>query len=144
MARETASFEEAQPSFTEEDKKHVEELERKKQVKRENRLKKIVEQSLSLLQSLFPEEAGSLEIVYEEIRGAESSIFKGERIEFSSLDLPAYGILLRLKSNPEKKYQIMCWLRPDLDAKKETFEMLSNQISDDRIKKGVEELMSKE
>lgn len=126
MARETASFEEAQPSFTEEDKKHVEELERKKQVKRENRLKKIVEQTLSLLQSLFPEEAGGLEIVYEEIRGTESSIFKGERTEFSGSDLPAYGILLRLKSNPEKKYQIMHWLRPDLDAKKETFEMLLN------------------
>lgn len=128
------------PPPTEEDLKRIEETERKKQVKRENRLKKIVENNSELLQSLFPEETSYFEIAYEEIQETESSIFKGETMKFSYSDLPAYGVFLRLKSNPEKKYQIMHWLRPDLDAKKADFEMLMNQNFADRIKKGIKEL----
>lgn len=99
-----------------------------------------MENNSELLQSLFPEEADNFEIMYEEIRETENSIFDGEMIKFSSLDLPAYGIFLRLKSNPEKKYQIMHWLRPDLDAKKSNFDMMLNQSFADNIKEGIKEL----
>lgn len=128
------------PPPSEEDLKRIEELERKKQVKRENRLKKIVENNSELLQSMFPEEADNFEIVYEEIEETESSIFEGETTKFSGSDLPAYGVFLRLKSNPEKKYQIMHWLRPDLDAKKADFDMMLNQSFADRVKEGIEAL----
>lgn len=125
------------PSPTEENLRHLEELERKKQVKRENRLKKIVESYSELLQSFPPEEAGNFEIVCEEMQEKESSML-------SNSDLPAYGVFLKLKSNPEKKYQIAHWLKPDLDAKKSNFDMLLNQKFTDRIKKGIEELKIKD
>ncbi len=125
---------------TEENLKQIEELERKKQVKRENRLKRIVENNSELLQSLLPEEASDFEIIYEEIQETESSIFEEETMKFSYSDLPAYGVFLRLKSNPEKKYQIMHWLRPDLDAKKANFDMMLSQSFADKIKKAVKEL----
>jgi hypothetical protein len=132
------------PPFSETDLKHVDELERKKQVKRGNRLKRIVEKESELLRYLFPEEANNFEIAYEEIQERESSIFKGEKTTFSDSDSPAYGIFLKSKANPENKYLVTCWLRPDLDAKKETFEMLSNQSSADDIKKGMGKLKIKE
>ena len=132
------------PPFTKEDQKRVEERERKKQVKRENRLKKIVEKNSELLHSLIPEGTDKFEIAYEEIQETESSIFKVEKTRFSSSDLPAYGIFLRLKSNPERKYQIMHWLRPDLDATKAEFDMMLNQRFADRIKKGVKKLKFEE
>lgn len=130
------------PPPTEEDLKHIEESERKKQIKRENRLKKIAETNSELLQSLFPKEANDFEIAYEEIQETKSSMFEGETTKFSSSDLPAYGIFLRLKSDPKKKYQITHWLRPDLDAKKANFEMMLNQNFTDKIKEGVEKLKS--
>lgn len=124
---------------TEEDLKHIEELERKKQIKRENRLKRIVENNSELLQSLFPEEADNFEIVYEEIRERYDSTYE-ETVEISPSQSPAYGIFLRLKSNPEKKYQIMHWFRSDLDVKKADFDMILNQKFTDKIKEGVKEL----
>ncbi len=132
------------PSLSEEeDLKRIEELERKKQVKRENRLKKIVEYNTKLMQSLFPEEADNFKITYEEIQERYSPTFK-ETVRITSDQSPAYGIFLSLKSNPEKNYMIMHWFRPDLDAKKTDFDILLNQGFDDRIKKGIEELKTED
>ncbi|MDA2936217.1 hypothetical protein MYX06_03300 [Patescibacteria group bacterium AH-259-L05] len=129
--------------FTEEDQRRIEERERKKQVKRENRLKTIVENNLELLRSLFPEEADNFEITYEEIHERHESIFK-ETVQIPFSQSPAYGIFLSLKSNPEKKYEIMHWFRPDLDAQKAEFDLLLRQSFADRIKEGVEELKTED
>jgi hypothetical protein len=120
--------------------KYIEETERKKQIKRENRLKNIVEKNSKLLETLFPEKAKEFEIVCEEIRETKSSIFEGEMTRFQPSDLPTYGIFLEARSNPENKYLIMYWTRPDLDAKKANFEMAITQSFADNIKKGVNEL----
>lgn len=131
------------PPSTEEDLKRIEELERKKQVKRENRLKKIVKNNSKLLQSLFREEADNFEIVYEEIQERYDLTFE-ETVEISPSQSPAYGIFLSLKFNPEKKYQIMHWFRSDLDAKKADFDMMLNQSFADKIKDGVEKLKTED
>lgn len=124
---------------TEDNLKDIEELERKKQIKRENRLNKIVEKNSEILQSRFPEKADNFEITYEEIKERHDSIFGG-MVQISPSQSPAYGIFLISKINPEKKYQIMHWFRPDLDTKKANFDMMMNQSFADRIKKGMEEL----
>lgn len=69
-------------NFEQPDVSPVEEQERKNQVKRENRLKKIVERNLERLQFLFPKEADDFEITYEEIQETENSIFKGKMTKF--------------------------------------------------------------
>lgn len=122
-----------------EDLERIEELERKKQIKRENRLNRIVEDNSELLQSLFSEEADNFEILYEEIQERYDSTFE-ETVEISPSQSPAYGIFLRLKSNPEKKYEIEHWFRQDLDAKKANFDIMLNQSFADKIKEGVEKL----
>ena len=68
------------------------------------------------------------EIVFEKISESVNKAIGKEPILFSMDDSPAYGIFLRLKSNPNNKYQIQQWLRPDLDAKKQEFELLLNQM----------------
>ena len=131
------------PPPTEEDLKRIEESERKKQVRRKNRLKKIVKKNSELLRSLLPEEANNFKITYEEIQERHDSIFE-ETVKISPSQLPAYGIFLSLKSKREKKYQIMHWFRPDLDAEKAHFDLMLNQSFADRIKEGVEELKTED
>jgi hypothetical protein len=125
---------------SEENLKWIEENETKKQNKRESRLKKIVEKNSELLQILFPEKASDFEFTYKEIKETKSSLFPGEMTTFSVFDLPAYGIFLRKKSEPENTRQIMYWLRPDIDAKKNIFEIALNQKFSGKIKESVEEL----
>jgi hypothetical protein len=118
----------------------IEETERKKQTKRENRLAKIIKKHTEQLIDLFPKDANDFEIVFQKITETQSSLFEGETTRFSPSDLPAYGIFLISKKNPEKKFQIQYWCRPDLDVEKAKFEIMFNQSFKDKIREGVKEL----
>lgn len=141
--------EETLPAFTEEDKKYTEELERKKQKRRENRLKNIVGEMTEVLEDLSPQEGPDFEIVYEQIYEKED--MSGETAKIlpsqspASSQPPAYGIFLRNKSNPEAKYRIMHLFKEDLDAKVSKSDIRSfYQIPafEENLKKAVEALKS--
>jgi hypothetical protein len=125
---------------TKENLTKIEETERKKQTKRENRLAKIVKKQTEQLIDLFPKNANDFEIVFQKITEIRSSLFEGEMTRFSPSDLPAYGIFLIPKKNSENKFLIEYWCRPDLDAGKTKFEMAFNQSFKDKIREGVKEL----
>lgn len=112
---------ETPPVFTEEDKKYAEELEGKKQQRRERRLKNIVGELTGVLENLSSREESDFEIVYEQIDEYEGEDILEETTKETKKILPsqspAYGIFLRSKSNPEAKYEIMHLFREDVDAK---------------------------
>lgn len=135
------------PTFTEEDKKYTEELERKKQQRRENRLKNIVGEMTEVLENLSPREESDFEITYEQIYEYETEdIFEETAKETKKIlpsQSPAYGIFLRNKSNPEAKHRIMHLFREDVDAKVSKSDIRSfYQILKGDIEKAVEALKS--
>ncbi len=121
------------------DEEYRNELERKKEVRRENRVREIAERRSAELVSLFPDEAENFEVVYEKIHEYWSSLFE-DITEIRSDDQPAYGMFIRLKSSPASKYMIEHMFRQDLDAQKATSDMLSRQSFADNITKAVEQL----
>lgn len=90
------------------------EYERKKDARRENRLKQITNELKNLLHDSFPEEEKNFEIGYEKIHGQYDSM-SSKKVTVSIQDSPAYRIFIRSKPHPDEKYEIMHLFRPDID-----------------------------
>ncbi len=90
------------------------EYERKKDARRENRLKHITNELKNLLHDSFPEEEKNFEIGYEEIHERYDNMV-GQKVIVPIRDSPAYRIFIRPKSHPDEKYEIMHLFRPDID-----------------------------
>lgn len=121
------------------DEEYRNELERKKEAKRENRLRGIVGRYSEDLASLFPDEAGNFDVVYEKIEEYWNSMF-GHMTKISFDNQPAYGIFVQSRSDPSARRMIEHLFRQDLDAPKATFDLLSRQSFADNITKAVEQL----
>lgn len=99
-----------------------------KQAVRDRRMKQVVEALSGVLRDVVPDQAESFELVVVEIRDHLDSIF-GDRQPILSSERPAYGVFLRLKSDPARRSrnEIEYLLRSDLDASSQTFRTLLAQ-----------------
>ena len=121
---------------TEKQFSHAEALGRKKQRKRDSRLKKIVETAVAELQTLQGRGAEKFAIVHRQIYQRTSSVTGGV-IRVPPPETPTYGIFLVSRFEPEREFMLRYWLRSDLDASKQNFEMLLNQPVSHRMAEGV-------
>lgn len=131
--------------YSEEELRKFEAREQKKQERRERRLKKITDEFASMLEKKMPQETDSFEIIFQQINKRKDTMLeRGKTVEIPHGLLPAYGVFVRSKSNPQLKEEIMHLFREDLDRRGVTKKNFSSEYQlpafEENIQKSVASL----